>query len=225
MYALGIPVTVTIDDSLPIDSHGNALFARVSKDKALWGPLIEKCFAKLHGNYEAIEFGNSAFAIDNLHGSPSTTHRHRDKKGNAKYNSDEMFNLIKQADANEDMISASTPGAPGSHLERKTQQNLHSNHVYTVLSAHEIQDEKGQIVKLLRLRNPFGSEKYTGPYNDNDKINWDETLKQKVRYVNDNDGTFFIDIDTYMQEFLFTQINLDTTGMTQSFFLISDDNS
>ena len=39
---------------------------------------------------------------------------------NAKYNSDEMFNLIKQADANEDMISASTPGAPGSHLERKT---------------------------------------------------------------------------------------------------------
>ena len=94
MYAIGIPVTVTIDDSLPIDSFGDALFARVSDDKALWGPLIEKCFAKLHGNYEAIEFGNSAIAIDNLHGSPSTTYRHRDKQGNAVYTAEQMFNLI-----------------------------------------------------------------------------------------------------------------------------------
>ena len=123
------------------------------------------------------------------------------------------------------MISASTPGAPGSSLSGRTAENLHTNHVYTVLNAHEIQDENANTVKLLRIRNPFGREYYSGPFNDNDQTNWDQTLKSKVRYVNANDGTFFIDIDTYMKEFIFTQINLDTTDMTQSYFLIKDDNS
>ena len=46
-YVLGVPTTITIDDHLPLDSSGNAVFAKVSDDGALWGPLLEKAFAKL----------------------------------------------------------------------------------------------------------------------------------------------------------------------------------
>ena len=39
---MGIPVTVTIDDSLPIDSSGDALFARVKTVKVLKKPNIKR---------------------------------------------------------------------------------------------------------------------------------------------------------------------------------------
>lgn len=61
LYALGVPHTIIIDDWLPLrpDEYGfTTQFAKISDDKALWGPLIEKAFAKLHGNYSHIELGH-----------------------------------------------------------------------------------------------------------------------------------------------------------------------
>lgn len=43
--------------------------------------------------------------------------------------------------------------------------------------------------------------------------------------MNEDDGTFFIDVDTYHAEFVVTMIHLDTTDMKQSFFLVTDDDS
>jgi len=46
------------------------LFAHVSDDKALWGPILEKAFAKYHGNYEHIVGGNPNYSIRTLSGAP-----------------------------------------------------------------------------------------------------------------------------------------------------------
>ena len=43
---------------MPLDVNGNLIFGQVSKDGALWGPLLEKGFAKLQGNYENIVGGD-----------------------------------------------------------------------------------------------------------------------------------------------------------------------
>jgi len=75
-YVLGVPTTITIDDHMPLDSSGNAVFAKVSDDGALWGPLLEKAFAKLHGNYEAIISGDPAYSIDVLTGAPAEYNAH-----------------------------------------------------------------------------------------------------------------------------------------------------
>lgn len=64
MYALGVPVTITIDDNVPLwDSTTMTLFANIGKDKSLWAPLLEKAFAKMHGNYEALVGGFAPAAI------------------------------------------------------------------------------------------------------------------------------------------------------------------
>ena len=76
MYALGVPVTVTVDDVLPLDDDGHTVFAKVGSDQALWPLVLEKCFAKLHGNYEAIIGGDAADSIKTLIGSPSEYTRH-----------------------------------------------------------------------------------------------------------------------------------------------------
>ena len=79
MYALGVPVTVTIDDYVPIEQYYETLFARVSKDGALWGPILEKAFAKFIGNYEALEGGLSGFGIRMLTGAPYIAYWHEEQ--------------------------------------------------------------------------------------------------------------------------------------------------
>ena len=120
------------------------------------------------------------------------------------------------------MISASTPGESDAD---KSARGIAQKHVYTVLSAHEAVNGQGQTVKLYRIRNPWGKEHYNGPYSDDDTSRWDTTLQNNVNYHNENDGTFFIDIDTYHAEFEGTSIHTDTTNMKHSYFLITNDDS
>ena len=104
MYPLGLPTTVTIDDVIPLDEAGNSPFAKVSEDKALWGVLIEKCFAKLNGNYEAIVAGDPRSSIKVLSGAPSQRFDH------SQISVNELFDRIRDADRTNAMISASTAG-------------------------------------------------------------------------------------------------------------------
>jgi hypothetical protein len=56
-YELGAPISVVIDDFLPISGTQN-LFAKANNpQKETWPILIEKAFSKIHGNYHAVEGG------------------------------------------------------------------------------------------------------------------------------------------------------------------------
>lgn len=83
-YALGVPTTVTIDDVMPLDKQGHFIFARVSDDGALWGPLLEKGFAKLQGTYENIVGGDPISSIEILSGAPATRYFHSNHPENAE---------------------------------------------------------------------------------------------------------------------------------------------
>ena len=51
-YTLGVPHTVIVDDYLPLKkSNDKTIYAKVAADGAIWGPILEKAFAKHHGNY------------------------------------------------------------------------------------------------------------------------------------------------------------------------------
>ena len=72
LYALNVPVTIQVDDWLPLRSNGSdAIFAKIPEDGSLWGPIIEKAFAKFHGNYARLEQGWVADGVNTLNGSPS----------------------------------------------------------------------------------------------------------------------------------------------------------
>ena len=60
-YTLGVPHTVIVDDLLPLTksedgTHATKL-AAIGADGSLWGPILEKAFAKYHGNWLHTEAG------------------------------------------------------------------------------------------------------------------------------------------------------------------------
>ena len=79
MWLLGMPITVTIDDYLPVEKTDNQAtrYAQVAKDGALWGPIIEKSFAKYIGNYESIDAGDASHGIEAMIGSPDVGLDHK----------------------------------------------------------------------------------------------------------------------------------------------------
>ena len=74
LWALGVPHTVIIDDYVPhFEWNGETMspFSKVSRDNGMWMQILEKAFAKFHGNYAHIDAGNPPRAVNYINGSPS----------------------------------------------------------------------------------------------------------------------------------------------------------
>jgi hypothetical protein len=218
IYVLGIPTTVIIDDSMPLSDSGDGIFAGRSGDGALWGMLLEKAFAKVNGTWESIIAGDPRHSINALTGAPATNYDHQDRGFGSK-TAEEIFDIIKAAETAGNMVSASTASSAGGNTDRSL-NGITQDHVYTVLGCIEVDGQK-----LIRIRNPWGYEFYQGPWFDSDSLRWTDALKSQVNYVNDNDGIFFIDFETFHSEFEGTQISYDTTDLKQAYYLVENDNT
>ena len=57
LYDLGVPVSVVVDDYIPV-SYNDSKYVKADLDeKEIWPILMEKAFAKLNGNYASIVAG------------------------------------------------------------------------------------------------------------------------------------------------------------------------
>ena len=54
------------------------MFANPGDDGSLWTAIIEKAFAKYHGNYAHIEGGEPFRAVKTMTGAPYMTYSHKD---------------------------------------------------------------------------------------------------------------------------------------------------
>ena len=136
----------------------------------------------------------------------------------------EVFELIKAASETDDMITAGTPSSAGGDRDRSA-VGIAQGHAYSVLSAHIVTDSQNQVKRLIRVRNPWGSEDYEGPYSDSDSTKWDPTLQAAVEYVDADDGAFYIDYESFHREFDETTISYDTANLKQSYILVQDDST
>ena len=115
MYAIMMPVTITIDDRLPMKKGTNrTLYANIGRDKSVWGALYEKAFAKFHGSYEALVGGNPEKALNTIYGAPGVMINHKN------IGTDDLWNLLKEQDTEKAMItigcfSTSRHGIVGGH--------------------------------------------------------------------------------------------------------------
>ena len=206
-YALLMPVTITIDDYLPFENDaGKTIYAGVGRDKSVWGPLMEKAFAKFHGSYEAIASGTPEKALNTLAGSPNIDFMH------AEITVDDLWEkLVRHGEQAYAMITTGV-------FHENPKHNLSGNMAYTQLSTVELSN--GQ--RLVKVRNPTGSELYTGPYSDSSS-KWTDTLKEEAGFTQANDGIFFVPIEVYKSEFGVTYINYDTYNMCRTDFLKLND--
>lgn len=66
-------IDVTIDDYFPCVPFGGPIFSRAN-DNEMWVLLIEKAYAKLHGNYFTLRGGFANEGMIDLTGCPSSTY-------------------------------------------------------------------------------------------------------------------------------------------------------
>lgn len=99
-------------------------------------------------------------------------------------------------------MAAATP--QGQTAEARCANGLVLGHAYSVLSGHSVQTNNG-IVRLIRLRNPWGGTEWNQDWSDNSPL-WTSAIKSAVGFVKADDGIFFMAERDYMKYFEETYI-------------------
>ena len=77
LYIRGKPWSVLVDDIMLFKKKANGIdsltlkAALVSKDRALWGPIVEKAWAKVVGNYANADYGLLKTGLRVVTGAPT----------------------------------------------------------------------------------------------------------------------------------------------------------
>jgi hypothetical protein len=218
-YTLGVPHTVIIDDYLPLKkgSDNGTLYAKVGDDGAIWGPILEKAFAKLHGNYNHITGGDPSLAIRTIYGAPYSKATHADYASNL----DGLWSWLKEGDDNRDIMTCGTAG--NDHFTQNA-VGLAKGHAYTVQGVKEVTDANGTKTKLVRLRNPWGAEQYSGPWCDSCDEWTAETIAQ-TGHAEANDGVFYIPLDAYQANVAYSLRNHNKDNLKRNTHLVLNDTS
>jgi hypothetical protein len=156
LYIRGRPWIVTIDDYLPL-YNGALIFEKQGTNKNFWAALLEKTFAKITGNYEAINYGWQMEAQRFITGAPTYYTYTSAEDGPTS------FANIKAALAQNFVVGCDT----GSY----SYFGLVTSHAYAVMGAYTITDDSGNSHNLLRIRNPWGTDNWSGPWSDS-SANW-----------------------------------------------------
>jgi hypothetical protein len=114
-------------------------------------------------------------------------------------------------------------GSNGHDDTTTSANNIVQGHAYSVMRILPISDEEGNFMTdLIKLRNPWGSELYTGPYSDSSSM-WTDAIKEQVGdFEISNDGSFYIDSETFVNEFKSIAINYYEDGMQANLFFVED---
>ncbi|KAK0386369.1 hypothetical protein NLU13_6206 [Sarocladium strictum] len=174
-------------------------FSHCENENETWLPLLEKAYAKVHGDYEAIDGGWSGIAVEDLTGGVTTV-----LAGNAVLRKDRLWHeLVKSGEVDGEFVfalSARSCGWTSAH------NGIALSHAYSVLKAIEVQDEEGNRHRLVRVRNPWGEKssrgmgEWFGPWSDGSK-EWTSYMVQKMNHKPADDGNFWISFTDLLDNF------------------------
>lgn len=95
----------------------------------------------------------------------------------------------------------------GCDTPSSTMYSLVAGHAHTILDYWTLKDVFGNVqYRLLRIRNPWGSDSYTGPWSDGDS-RWTTWYKSQVPYANSNEGNFFMEVSDFVKAFYYFTVN------------------
>ena len=194
LFLNGNETMVIVDDHLPVQKSGKPAFA-TCRDGEIWVSILEKAWAKLHGTYARTEGGLPCFAASHLMGVPSESFSHAEIE-----NVEDFFDMLQSADERNFTMMAASHGAG----ENRNDEGVISGHAYSLISIHEF-NNKGKEIKLLKLRNPWGSGEWQGDWSDKSPL-WTPQLATKLGNVVGNDGIFFIELNDYLDHFSWTSV-------------------
>lgn len=192
-------VEVVIDDMLPTNGSELIYASNRSDPDEFWPPLLEKAYAKLRGNYEALDGGKLRDALVDLTGGISESIDLTDKTSIPK----NLFDLIWKCYQMNSLMGASIYlPKDATTPEVEMTNGLFMGHAYSVTGVSVI-PYRGNNVQLLRLRNPWGRSEWRGEWSDNsDQMrNISIEARTKLGLVIREDGEFWISFIDVLRNF------------------------
>ncbi|KLU81664.1 calpain-9 [Magnaporthiopsis poae ATCC 64411] len=171
-------------------------FASCEDKNETWLPLMEKAYAKIHGDYEAIEGGWSGEGVEDMTGGVTTT-----LVTNRVLYEDKLWRELVN-DTGDFVFALSAMGTGWD----SNANGLALNHAYSILKAVEEVGEKGERVRLVQIRNPWGRRggagfgEWNGPWSDGSK-EWTPYWLKKLGHVFGDDGVFWMSFRDMLDKF------------------------
>lgn len=171
-------------------SNSSALyFAQCQHPQETWLPLLEKCYAKAHGDYAAIEGGYGGEGIEDLTGGVTSEIFTADILDKEYFWKEELLKV------NEDFLFGCSTGVWGPNANWGERKGILELHAYSIQRAVDIDGKR-----LLRLKNPWGKGEWKGPWSDGSK-EWTPEWLEKLDHRFGDDGDFWIAYEDLLQKY------------------------
>ena len=213
LYKDGRLTSVLVDDQLPCNNKRLLVYSS-AKRKQLFVPIIEKAMSRLFGCYESLVAGQTCEGLSALTGFPCRSIRtlavQRSELGNVGGQPAEGPTTLLEPDFIWAMLlsfqSAGFLMGAGCSCTADTripeeeffQRGLIPQHAYTVLNVVNLPGN----VRLLQLRNPWGSQVWTGDWADGSRT-WHQAaaLRDQLHPWRASEGIFWIGFADFQRYF------------------------
>ena len=164
---MGRPLKIVIDDRIPLKANpwglnsDEPVNSKVSPNGAWWLIMLEKAYAKLNVNYANLDGGVPVQSFRDLTGMPVLKYEIDNQTD------EQFFAIIHDADKRGwPMVAACIYAVYG----------LNNMHAYTIIDTVELTKDGKPYQKLIKMRNPWGTETYNGAWSDGSNL-WTEEFR------------------------------------------------
>ncbi|KAG0085949.1 hypothetical protein BGZ93_004195 [Podila epicladia] len=188
-------VSTVVDDQLfykvdPVTRRRTLYFSSCREERESWLPLMEKAYAKIHGDYETLTGGFTSEGIEDLTGGISSILFTDDILNKDRFWEKEMKHVNK----------ATLMGCSINFQDDTTEmRGIQPGHAYSVLDVAEFDGER-----LVHIRNPWGAIEWTGDWSDQSDKWTPEAIKQ-LKLEDKDDGRFWMSYRDFLN--IFTTID------------------
>ncbi|RNA25140.1 calpain-2 catalytic subunit-like [Brachionus plicatilis] len=194
-------VQVVVDDRLPVKNDKLVFCKNLKHPNEMYGPLLEKAYAKLNRCYFNLISGEINDSLTDLTGG---LHQNFNLKNITDQDQLWMY-TVRLLDC-KSMAGCAIDLPKDEKSELVLENKLKTGHTYAVLDTVEFESLSNKSkTRLIKLRNPWGHEiSWTGKWAWNSQ-EWNdvpENIKTKLNLISvDNNGQFYISFEDFLKYF------------------------